>query len=172
MKSVIGSFCILLFTIPFVGKSFAGLPEHDVIAEKREVWFVPTVYIQHYFFYGESTDGTIQTKIELYSSRENQREERELAEAYPDFKIRMYDINLSRIDFNLSEIERDHFAYTPTLSGWYVTKYVKVPRGNVSATADILNSGPGLKIFVSLYRNGHFVEVEPQVDYRYESMTF
>lgn len=174
MKTQLIAFCILIFTMSFAGNSYAGLPEHDVFEDKKEVWFIPTLLIQNYFFYSLQgrTPGTVETRIEPYAEASNRKKEKELQQAYPNFRIRSYAMNLGDVFFTFVDAPVSSVSYSPSMGGWWATSYKQVPSHRVQEVADILKNAPGVKVTTSIYRNDHFVEIEPEVEYQFESMTY
>lgn len=175
MKKLISVICFVFAILPVLNKAHAGLPEHEVITDKREVWFLPTIKIENWFWYDitKKNNGEVRTNITPYDAEANKLKMSDLAAAYPGYKIKMYAINIRSIDFKFVEAPDYAFSFFPMLGGnWSAYSNKQVLREHISQVQGELENQPGVIVKVTVYKGDQITSAIPEVEYKFFLMSY
>jgi hypothetical protein len=175
MKKLISVVCFVFAILPVLNKAHAGLPEHEVISDKKEVWFLPTIKIENWFWYDitKKDNGEVRTQITPYNSEANKLKMADLESAYPGYKIKMYAINIRAIDFKFVQAPDYAFSFFPIFGGdWWASSSKQVLREDIPQVQRVLENQPGMTVTVTVYKGDQIVGAVPEVEYKFFLMSY
>lgn len=170
MKSVLFGACLVLVMFGWKENSFAAQTDHDVIEEKKEVWFIPAVRVENALmaFSSGNYPATVTTTIDPYSAHKNKVAMDELAEQYPGYRIRMYALRLGSVKFRFVQAPEDSVSLSTSLGGsWQAKSYKKIQQEDVPEIHKFLKKDPGVDVEVIYTKSDRSIFVTPEIEYTF-----